>query len=53
MHKSHTTGKAGCIAAGKNVIITCPYPSPSFHMDKMAKIKFWYSVAQKECMFFK
>jgi len=53
MHKSHTTRKADCIAAGKNVIITCPYPSPSFHMDKLAKIKFWYSVAQKERMFFK
>jgi hypothetical protein len=44
MHKFHTRGKADCIAAGKNVIITCPYPSLSFHMDILAKIKFWYKI---------
>jgi len=44
MHKSHTTGKANCIVAGKSVIITCSYPRPSFRMGKQAKIKFWYKI---------
>jgi len=34
MHKSHTAGKADCIAAGKSVIITCSYPRPRFCMGK-------------------